>query len=110
MNGLAAEDIAARIYEESGFEVAAQRWKSKAGEIDLIVAKPKLLVFVEVKARASHQKAAYAISSKQWQRIMASAELYVSEQFSAQQIDLRFDAALVDRNGVCKIIENAPIF
>lgn len=109
-NGLAAEDIAERFYTEQGFETLEKRWRSDAGEIDLIVNKPDLLVFVEVKARKTHSDAAHTISAKQWGRIMTSAEIFVSERGFPPMTDLRFDAALIDRSGVCEIIENAPVF
>ena len=109
-NGLAAEEIAQRFYLEQSFEVLETRWRSEAGEIDLIVQKDRLLVFVEVKARKTHDTAAASISQKQWLRIMASAELFVSEKGFPPLTDLRFDAALIDQTGVCKIIENAPVF
>ena len=109
LNGLAAEDIAERWYLAQGYALAQKRWRSKAGEIDLILQKPDLFVFVEVKARKTHADAAHAISAKQWQRIMASAELFVSQQGLPPSTDLRFDAALIDRAGVCEIIENAPV-
>lgn len=109
-NGLAAEEIAERVYRDLGFEVLEKRWRSEAGEVDLIVQKDALLVFIEVKARRSHETAAASISQKQWLRIMASAELFVSRNGFPPLTDLRFDAALIDQTGVCKIIENAPVF
>ncbi len=110
LNGLAAEDIAERYYMEKGYELVEKRWRSQAGEIDLIVRSDDVLIFVEVKARKTHADAAHAISEKQWMRIMGSAELFVSERGLPPLIDLRFDAALIDQSGVCEIIENAPVF
>ena len=109
-NGLAAEEIAERQYLEAGGKTLARRYRSEAGEIDLIIELPDTLVFVEVKARKTLAGAAESISSKQWQRIMASAEIFVSEQAFPLTTDLRFDAALIDRTGNCEIVENAPVF
>lgn len=109
LNGLAAEDIAERLYVEKGYTLLEKRWRGKAGEVDLILSGPDLVVFVEVKARISHEAAAHAITPRQWSRIMASAELYMSEKELPPTTDLRFDAALIDRAGVCQILENAPI-
>lgn len=110
LGGLAAEDIAERYYTERGCTVLAKRWRSEAGEIDLILQNSETLIFVEVKARRTRDAAAHAISAGQWARIMASAELFVSAKGLPPSTDLRFDAALIDRSGVCEIIENAPIF
>lgn len=109
LNGLAAEDIAERIYSERGHQTLAKRYRSDAGEIDLITRTATQIVFTEVKARKTHDQAAYAISPNQWARIMQSAEIYVATHHLIG-IDLRFDAALIDRNGLCEIIENAPQF
>lgn len=106
-NGMAAEDIAERQYHAMGFETLEKRWRSEAGEIDLIMRSPQTVVFVEVKARRTTADAAYAISMKQWQRIMASAEIFAAQKGFAHSTDLRFDAALIDRQGVCEIVENA---
>ena len=109
LNGLAAEEIAERYYIARGYSLVKKRWRSKAGEIDLIVEKEGLIVFVEVKARKTHEAAAHAITPTQWARIMTSAEIFVSEEGYPPSTDLRFDAALIDRSGMCEIIENAPI-
>jgi putative endonuclease len=37
----------------------ARRWRSPAGEIDIIASRRKLLIFVEVKARYSFDDAAW---------------------------------------------------
>lgn len=109
-NGLAAEDIAERTYIENGCTTLAKRWRSAAGEIDLIMRAPDTVIFVEVKARRTTSDAAYAISARQWQRIMTSAEIFMSDRGLAHGTDLRFDAALIDRHGTCEIIENAAQF
>ena len=48
-NGLAAEDIAVRLYEAQQGRVLERRWKRRSGEIDLIVSIGGRIVFVEVK-------------------------------------------------------------
>ena len=50
-NGLAAEDIAIRLYEAQQGQILETRWKRRSGEIDLIVSLNGLIIFVEVKAR-----------------------------------------------------------
>ncbi len=49
--GLAAEDRIARLFQEEGCDILARRQRTPFGEIDLIVADPQQLVFVEIKAR-----------------------------------------------------------
>ena len=108
--GLAAEDIAARHYEAAGSFVLAKRWKCPEGEIDVICQEGDVLVFVEVKLRRDHQAAAHAISAKQWQRVAAAAQAYISAEGLGLDTDMRFDAALVDGTGALEVIENAAMF
>ena len=49
--GLYAENLAARYLENKGFTILHQNFRYKRYEIDLIVQKEALIVFVEVKAR-----------------------------------------------------------
>ena len=48
-----------------GFRIAARRWRSPAGEIDIVARRGNLLVFVEVKARARLDDAAFAVTERQ---------------------------------------------
>lgn len=106
-NGLAAEDAAERWYLDRGAELVAKRWRAQTGEIDLIVRQNGVLVFVEVKIRKTIDAAAFAISARQWARIVATAEMYLAENNLSLDTDLRFDAALLDRHGTIEVIENA---
>ena len=107
--GLAGEEIAERHYMDRGCTFLARRWRSAAGEIDLVVSDGDVTVFVEVKARASHGEAAAAISPRQWRRVAASAEVFMSET-GRTGADMRFDAALVDASGQLEVIENAAMW
>jgi putative endonuclease len=48
-----AEERAARYFEEKGFEILERKFKSRMGEVDLVVGKGLLLCFVEVRYRGS---------------------------------------------------------
>src|ERR1700741_4417890 len=50
--GLSAESRAALLLMAKGYRIAARRWKSPVGEIDIVARRRNLLGFVEVKARA----------------------------------------------------------
>lgn len=106
-NGLAAEDIAIRLYEAKQGRVLERRWKRRAGEIDLIIAMQTQIVFVEVKARKTLEAAAASLSQHQQQRMFNTAQLYLAESGAGLNADTRFDMVLVDRNGRAEILENA---
>jgi len=46
--GIAAEAAVARLYETGGTPIAARRWRSAAGEIDLIARNGAEVIFIEV--------------------------------------------------------------
>ena len=51
--GISAESRAAAWLIAYGYRILARRWKSPLGEIDIVAARRHLLIFVEVKARAT---------------------------------------------------------
>ncbi len=78
-----------------GFRIVARRWKSPLGEIDLIARRGRLLVFAEVKARASLDDAAESVTERQKQWIAAVAEVRLAVNPDDAIRDIRFDAILV---------------
>ncbi|MBL4806558.1 MAG: YraN family protein [Rhodobacteraceae bacterium] len=104
-NGVAAEDIALRLYEARGGVELARRWKTREGEIDLIVRLADVIIFVEVKARKTLATAAGAITEKQQLRLMNCANQYLAK-YADLNTDCRFDLVMVDRQGVAEILEN----
>ena len=78
-----------------GFRIAARRWRSPVGEIDLVMRRGRLLVFVEVKARGKFDDAAEAVTDRQRRRIAAAAEAWLASHAGDLGRDVRFDAVLV---------------
>lgn len=105
--GQSAEDSVARLYEGSGRTIAATRWRSVAGEIDLIARDGAEVIFIEVKHSRTHAEAAEKLGLHQCSRIVASASLFLAGEASGQDTPSRFDVALVDGQGQIEIIENA---
>ncbi len=93
--GISAESRAAALLVAKGFRILARRWRSPAGEIDIVARRKHLLVFVEVKARADFDAAAESISPRQQQRIAAAAEAWLAAFGQGSLRDFRFDVILV---------------
>lgn len=93
--GLSAESRAAAWLIAHGYRILARRWKSPRGEIDIIAARRYTLIFVEVKARATLDDAAEAVTERQKQRIAAAAEIWLADNPMPAIRDMRFDAILV---------------
>jgi putative endonuclease len=51
--GNAGENLAAEYLEKKGYEIIVRNFRHKHAEIDLIVKKNNMIVFVEVKTRSS---------------------------------------------------------
>jgi len=93
--GISAESRAAAFLIAKGFRILARRWKSPLGEIDIVARRRGLLVFVEVKARASLDDAAWSVTPRQRARIVAAAEAWLAVNADERIRDIRFDAMLV---------------
>ena len=106
-SGQAAELQVARHYEGDGWRVLEHRFKSAAGEIDLVLRHQHTVLFVEVKSARTHDIAASRISLQQIARINQSAKIFVDEHLSGQNFEMRQDAALVDQTGEIQIIPDA---
>jgi putative endonuclease len=93
--GISAESRAAAYLMAKGYRILAKRFRTPYGEIDLVARRRKLLVFVEVKARASLDEAAYAVTPRQQQRIINAAQAWLMAHPEHAEFDLRFDAVLI---------------
>lgn len=94
-NGLSAESRCAAWLIAKGYRIVARRFRSHAGEIDIIARRRGVTAFIEVKARASLDDAAYAITPHQQQRIIAAAEAWLATHPQYGKDELRFDAMLI---------------
>jgi putative endonuclease len=93
--GLSAESRAAAYLMAKGYRILAKRFRTPYGEIDLVARKRSLLAFIEVKARASLDEAAYAVTPRQQQRIIAAAQAWLMAHPEHAEFELRFDAVLI---------------
>ena len=93
--GLSAETRAAAFLMAKGYRILARRFRTPYGEIDLVARRRNLLAFIEVKARASLDEAAYAVTPRQQRRIIDAAQAWLMAHPEHAEFDLRFDAMLI---------------
>jgi putative endonuclease len=93
--GLSAESRAAAWLVARGYRIISRRFRCAAGEIDIVAGRRQLLVFVEVKARATLDEAAESVTLRQRGRIAAAAEIWLANNPKVTFQDIRFDAILV---------------
>ena len=91
LSGAWGESLAAEYLRKKHYRVVAAGYRSRFGEIDLIVENRKFLVFVEVKLRKtdSFALAREYVNGPKQNRIRTTAEIYLSENPTALQP--RFD-------------------
>lgn len=104
--GREAEAQAAQWLMQQGFEVLAERRKTKLGEIDLIARKPGLVVFVEVKWRKKATDLDLAIDEHRLARVAAAVEI-VAHEYAGPADDIRIDVLLLAPGARPRHIENA---
>lgn len=93
--GLSAEARAAAFLMAKGYRILAKRFRTRYGEIDIVARRRNLLAFVEVKARATLDDAAYAVTARQQARIIEAAQAWLVAHPEQADFELRFDAMLI---------------
>jgi putative endonuclease len=93
--GIEGENKAADFLVQRGYELLARNYRHKHAEIDLIVRKDNLLVFVEVKMRTSSAfgEPESFVNEKKASKIIEGAEHYIFE--NNWQGNIRFDIVSV---------------
>jgi putative endonuclease len=93
--GLSAESRAAAFLMAKGYRILAKRFRTPYGEIDIVARRRNLVAFIEVKARAKLDDAAYAVTTRQQARIIEAAQAWLMAHPEHADFELRFDAVLI---------------
>jgi len=98
MDGQAAEDLARLYLEARGLRGVAANFRTRRGEIDLIMKDRDELVFVEVRARTSSRfgSAAESITAAKIRRIQSAANAYLQSRRLYNSARCRFDVVTID--------------
>jgi len=93
--GHLSEYIAALYLLMKGYRIAAFRYRTKLGEIDIVARKGDLAVFVEVKARRDERVAVDAVSYAAQKRIRDASDLWLARQRDSHRLSQRYDIVAV---------------
>ena len=104
--GRQGEAEAAMWLAQQGWQIVAERVKTKAGEIDLIARRTGLIAFVEVKWRARAASLGDAIDERRLARVAAAVEM-VWQDYATAGEDIRIDVILLAPGHKPTHIENA---
>lgn len=110
--GRQAEASAEHYLRRKGYRIVDRNARCPHGELDLVVERAGVLVFVEVKARrtSAFGGAPYAVDGRKRERLIRLAAHYLAQRKLKQQL-CRFDVVLCtgagDRPGDIQHIENA---
>lgn len=92
--GAQAETLAARFLEARGLKLVERNWRSRFGELDLVLREGDTIVIVEVRMRRSKAfgGAAASIDAKKKSRLLAAAREYLAR---GPDRPCRFDVVLI---------------
>lgn len=105
--GRRGEALAAEYLSEHGFEVIEQNWHTKFGEIDLVVLKDSLVVFVEVKLKSGDifGSPEEMITKQKIAQVLNNAQVYLltHPEFSSHKKRVDGVCIVVDGESVLRI-------
>jgi putative endonuclease len=109
--GSLGESLARTTLEQRGYAIIATRYRTRAGEIDIVARDGGCLVFVEVKARRSIDRGtpAEAVTPRKQRRIVAMARDFLA-RYKSDATSCRFDVVavlLTDAEPRIDVIRNA---
>mgnify|MGYP001198350634 CR=1 FL=1 len=93
--GKTGEDYVAGALKKQGYMIKARNFKTRFGEIDIIAADRKYIVFVEVKTRKSGSltNPLESVTLSKQRKVISAAEYYLMK--NPESLQPRFDVAAV---------------
>ncbi len=99
----------ARWYGSRGYVVVDRNWRTREGELDLVVRQGRRYVFCEVKTRSSTAfgEPIEAVTHAKRQRLRHLAARWLAEAAPGPAREVRFDVAsvMVARDGTAPVVE-----
>ncbi|WP_295950307.1 YraN family protein [uncultured Bartonella sp.] len=89
--GIYAERLAGLWLQMKGYHIAARRFETGFGEIDIIARRGYVIAIVEVKARPTLEEAMEAVKQQSRKRIDNAANIFLARQPDRKKLRLRYD-------------------
>lgn len=98
--GADAEQLAFRYLRKRGLKPVARNFRTRRGEIDLVMLDSDCLTFIEVRARTttSFVNASLTVDGRKQQKLAAAAAMFLSMHDAFDNHVCRFDVIGVDRD------------
>lgn len=93
--GEIGEDLAVDYFKKKGYRLIERNFSTRYGEIDLIVKKRGILIFVEVKTRLGRGRPEWSITQKKINQVKRMAEVYLVKN-EPKYKNLRLDTVCID--------------
>jgi putative endonuclease len=100
-SGESAESLAWAFLEKRGFKLIQKNFRTKVGEIDLIMKQKSCLVFIEVRYRKNQDfgGAAASITASKQTRIRKTALIFLQQNPGLDYKECRFDVIAISGIG-----------
>ncbi|MCG8324331.1 MAG: YraN family protein [Thiotrichales bacterium] len=97
VSGRKAEDIACKHLENSGMQLLSRNFHGRFGEIDLVMRKDPIVVFVEVRYRNNNRvlETSETIDTRKCTRIIKTAQQFMQSMKDPDQFQFRFDVVTI---------------
>lgn len=108
--GLFAEEKVTSYLKKLDWNILNQRYRCPFGEIDLIAQRADYILFVKVKKRKTLRKALFALTNRQKQRLINSANCYLKTYNMNNINNVQFDYIILDSQNRIEHLENITAY
>ncbi|MHB1025651.1 MAG: YraN family protein [Desulfobacteria bacterium] len=108
--GDAAEELACRHLDRSGFTIVERNYRTKVGEIDIVARTGDVLVFVEVRSLEAPDFGTpeESVTPAKRRRIVAAARQYLTNVPPSSWREARFDVIAIEGSGAASVLRHYP--